>query len=300
MATGAALTQAQVDAAIAFNNQRHAASWITLAAVALKYPSTRIPSVDEVFVRLVADFQEAALGSGTGDGKIGPKTEAYIGIIHPKALHAVAHARSIQAAGGILFDSWGNDLRDNDNDAEVDGRSEQGKQDGYHYGGTYRTFAVFAGSYPDQGWGHNRTVTVPTSQIVVGSFKYRVCADIVSLAYHKAAVMPTTRSTAVLLQKFRDLGYVWRKSDGYPPSYLPGDFICTLGHGGGHSGIVVEATSTQNVPKVIELPGPSTMVDEGTYNPAQTNDVRLGLWTKRFLTDGTVNYLGRLLCSKLR
>jgi len=298
MAKGSALTQAQIDAAIAYNNQRHAASWITLAAIVLKV--TGIPSVNATFVRLVADFQEAMIGAGNGDGKIGPKTEAYLGIVHPKALAAVARARSIQSAGGILFDSWGNDLRDNDGDAEVDGRSEQGKADGSHYSGVYRSFGVFAGTYPNQGWGNNRSITVATSKIVTGTFQYRVCADVVSRAYHEAAVMPTSRSTAVILQKFRDLGYVWRKSEGYPPSYLPGDFVCTLGHGGGHSGIVVEATAIGNVPKVIELPGPSTMVDEGTYNPAQTNDVRIGPWTKRHLTDPTVNYLGRLLYSKLR
>jgi len=297
MAKGAELTDKQVEAAIAYNNGRHAATWITLAAIALKFPG--IPSVNELFVRLVADWQEKFVGAGQGDGKIGPKTEAYLGIVHPKALHAVARALAIKNAGGILFDSWGNDLRDNDGDAEVDGRSEQGKADGSHYGGSYTSFGVFKGTYPNQGWGNNQTVTVRTSKIVSGTFQYRVCADVVSRAYNEAAVMPTTRSTATILQKFREVGYVWRRSEGYPPTYLPGDFICTLGHGGGHSGIVVEATSTAHTPKVMELPGPSTMVDEGTYDPAQTNDVRVGLWTKRGITDPKVNYLGRLLYSKL-
>ena len=120
--------------------------------------------------------------------------------------------------------------------------------------------------------------------------------------------MPVTRSTATILQSFREKGYVWRRSEDYPTEYLPGDFICTLGHGGGHSGIVVTRAPTKKVekgvesftvPKVVELPGPSTQVDLMTYDPASTNDVRLGPWTKAGLPDLKLHYLGRLLLSKL-
>lgn len=54
--------------------------------------------------------------------------------------------------------------------------------------------------------------------------------------------------SALILESMRSKGYVWRKSEGYPKEFLPGDFICTLGHGGGHSGIVVERGSTRFVP----------------------------------------------------
>jgi hypothetical protein len=133
----------------------------------------------------------------------------------------------------------------------------------------------------------------------MGSFRYMVCADVVSKAYSQAGVMGPARSTAIILDTFRNRGYVWRKSEGYPPRFVPGDFICTLGHGGGHSGIVVEAGPTSAAPKVIELPGPSTQVDLGIYNPTSTNDVRLGTWTKAGLPNDGLHYLGRLLMSKL-
>jgi len=309
MAEGAALTPAQIDAAIAFNNGRHAASWITLAAMVLKYPANLIPAVDARFVELVADFQEKAIGPGAGNGKIDPRTEAHLGIVHPRALDAVARARAIMRRGGILFDSWGNDLRDNDMDWDADGPSEQGFADGDHSGRRgrsriYPRFNVVRGTYGKLGWRRNRSVTVTTTdevQEIEGPFEYLVCADVVSRAYQQAGVMQkTTQSTEVLIYRFSKVGYVWRRTERYPSSFLPGDLVATLSSHIGHSGIVVEATSTESVPTVFELPGPSTMVDEGKYDPTETNDVRIGPWSKRhLLANAQVNYLGRILHSKL-
>jgi len=296
MAKGSALSASQVKSAIDYNKARLST---LLPAVRTAMGLFSIGGMDEAFVRAVADWQEAHIGHGEGDGKVGPKTEAYLCIPHPKALLAVAKARAILSKGGILFDDWGSDLRDNNNDGHVDDAKERQASDGAHFGRTYSSFRVVAGTYSGLGWKYNRSLTVPASQTVLGSFQYMVCADVVSKAYAEAGVMKAVRSTALILQAFRSKGYVWRRSTGYPAKYVPGDFICTLGHGGGHSGIVVDYAPTSTVPKVIELPGPSTQVDLGTYNPASKNDVRQGNWTKSGVTDPTVNYLGRLLVSKL-
>ncbi len=297
MARGSQLTKQQVHDAIAYNRTHHAVTLSVLRAALGMVPGG---SVDEAFVRAVADWQEDNIGAGAGDGKIGPQTEAYLNIQHPKATAAVARALEIQKAGKILFDSWGNDVRDNNNDGVVDDSNEK-SGDGAHFFGTYPSFAVVAGTYTGLGWGRNKTLSVPRSMTMQGPFQYRVCADVVSRAYNEARVTPAVRVTATILQSFREKGYVWRRSEGYPTEYLPGDFICTLDKGVGHSGIVVTRAATTTVPSVVELPGPSTQVDLGTYDPASTNDVRLGPWTKAAqVPDLKFHYLGRLLLSKLR
>jgi hypothetical protein len=295
MARGSALSAQQVRDAIAFDRSRTAPP-LAVLRTAFGMPSSG--AADEAFVRAVADWQEDHIGAGEGDGRVGPKTEAHLNIQHPKAAKAVEKAKAIQKAGNILFDSWGNDVRDNDDDGEVDEKNEQ-TDDGVHFNQTFQSFGVITGTYTGLGWGHNKSLTVPKTVTVKGPFVYRVCADVVSRAYHEAGVMKAQRSTAMILQVFRENGFVWQKSEGYPSQFLPGDFVCTLGPHGGHSGIVVTGGPTDKVPTVIELPGPSTQVDLGTYDPTSTNDVRLGPWTKAGLTDLKVHFLGRLLLSKM-
>lgn len=218
--------------------------------------------------------------------------------VAPRVLSAVDNARSTLSTGNILFDSWGNDLRDNDNDGvvdEEDERMEDGEwiEDGSHYAGTYPSFGVVAGTYTGLGWNYDQSLTVPSSATISGSFSYRVCADVVSQAYADAGLMSHMRSTRRILNEFRDRGTVWRESEGFPAEYLPGDFVCTLGRHGGHSGIVVSRSATGSAPTVIELPGPSTQVDAGTYDPASTNDVREGPWSKFGVVSAESQYIGR-------
>lgn len=73
------------------------------------------------------------------DGKVGPKTEACFNILHPRARVADA-AVAIHKAGLILFDSWGNDARDNDLDGDTDGSPEKEGTDGSHFAGFYPKF----------------------------------------------------------------------------------------------------------------------------------------------------------------
>ena len=187
MTRGSALSAQQLQSAIAYNRNHRTVRDSTLRA-ALGIPPDASLDDEAGFARFVADWQEDHIGVGQGDGKLGPKTEAYLGITHPKAVMAAANARSIQLAGNILFDSWGNDVRDNDNDGIVDGASEQ-TSDGAHFNRVYTQFRVVAGTYNRLGWNHDRTVVVSTTRTVAGSFRYCVCADVVSQAYASAAVM---------------------------------------------------------------------------------------------------------------
>jgi hypothetical protein len=300
MARGVALTAHQVHAAITHNLSHQTTYATALATLQERLGLARGSPINETFVRAVADWQEDHIRAGAGDGKIDPKTEAYLNIQHPKATAAAARALAIQRAGGILFDSWGKDVRDNNNDGVADDRREQA-EDGEHYAGTYPSFSVVAGTYTGLGWGRNKALVVPRSVTVSGPFMYRVCAAVVSRAYHEAGVMPETNRVANILEQFRPKGYVWKWSEGYPSEFLPGDLICTLAGGAGHAGIVVTRapTTSSPVPTVVELPGPSTQVDLGTYDPVSRNDVRLGTWTKAGV-DQHHQYLGRLLLSKLR
>lgn len=211
---------------------------------------------------------------------------------------AVRHAQAHRSVGNILFDSWGNDVRDNDNDGRVDsGSRETGTYDGQHYSGNYTNFGVVAGTYvrgwaDDQGVVHGRVI-VPTTRTITGSFKYRVCADIVSQAYADAGLMNHMRSTGEIISRFRRIGTVWHNRSTFPSEYLPGDFVGTYAAGhGGHSGIVTTRSSTSSAPTVIELPGPSTQADAGTYDPASTNDVKEQTWSKHGVGD-QYQYLGR-------
>jgi hypothetical protein len=303
MALGRDLLQHQVLEALDYNRRHHPPGFVATlrASLGLANPGT----IDETFVRTVADWQEANLGALQGSGKVEPRTEAHLNIVHARAIVAVTQAQALQVQGSILFDSWGNDLRDNNIDGVVDGPGEV-SEDGAHYGGLYSEFRVVAGTYAG-GWREMPgSVVVRNSRAVRGSFRYRVCADIVSQAYHQAGIMPHLRRTHEILDQFRHKGYLWRRSDSYPTKYLPGDFISTWKAGdGGHSGIVMREAPTRGgseIPIVVQLPGPSTQVSDGTYDPASTNDVTFGPWS-RWRIEGVPRqhqYLGRILHSRIR
>jgi len=305
MVMGAAMTAVQVRQAIDYNRHRFHRSFApVLLGKFGPHPST---TFDDPFVRSVADWQELNLGLNMGTGKVDPLTEATLGILLPQATRAVDAARQMLAAGNVLFDSWGNDLRDNNSDGSLDGAdpSERSAEDGSHYGRTYSEFKTVAGSYVG-GWDFaRRTVQVASSQTIRGNFKYMVCADLISNAYHAAGVMAHTRSAGQILDNFRRIGYVWQRDQRYPSKYLPGDFICTYAPGhGGHAAIVVQDENTGGgsvAPMIIDLPGPSSQISDGTYNPAATNDIQLHRWPSFRISQLPVNcqYLGRLLHSKL-
>jgi hypothetical protein len=226
---------------------------------------------------------------------------------------AIAVAQQAKALVGrpLLFDYWGGDFRDNNMDpsglVDQDDPREMQTQDGQHFGQRYQSFRVKPGTYPG-GWGFKpgtvevreaKTIHAPPGQ----SFQYIVCADLTVMAYRAAGLnLPKVRSTGQIINWFLASHCLYRRDELYPSTYLPGDFIATFeaAHGG-HSAIVVEAAPIRNgkgelvQPKVIEMPGPSTQVSDGTYNPASPSDVREGPWSDfRLTSPDAYQYLGRL------
>jgi hypothetical protein len=305
MALGKNLSSRQVLEAIAYNKARFRGDH--LKTVRKKLGLAESGGIDEDFVRTAADWQEANLGAGQGDGKVGPATEGALNILLPAAQKAVDAIVEMLKKGGVLFDSWGNDLRDNNSNGKLDWEDpqEKGAQDGEHLGGVYKSFRVRAGTY-EGGWSFARkTVTVSADKEITGTFRYLVCADVISRAYEAAGVMKHVRATGAILEAFRSQGIVWTRSVSYPTKYLPGDFISTYAAGHGHSAIVVEESDTNggsSAPMVIDLPGPSTQISDGTYDPTSTNDIQKHRWSQ-FRIDEVAQenqFLGRLLGSKFR
>lgn len=306
MVYGPQMSASQVQRAVRFNERRLDAS--LLLEVRDRMRMSANGSIDEAFVRAVATWQETFLGAGQGDGMVGHATEAHLAIELPEARRAVEAAERMFASGNVLFDSWGNDMRDNDSDGLVDEPDEH-TVDGAHAARRFGGFGVRRGRYRG-GWNYpalgypRRTVEVARDQQIRANVRYAVCADVVSDAYRAAGVMEHLDSTGAILREFRRRGYVWRRSDGYPPTYLPGDFICTWAPGGGHSGIVVETGPTDGgatEPVVVELPGPSSQVSDQTYDPTSTSDIVRHRWSRfRLFTRHESQYLGRLLHSRRR
>jgi hypothetical protein len=87
--------------------------------------------------------------------------------------------------------------------------------------------------------------------------------------------------------------------------FIPSYGMALLDELGGHSGIIMRAAPTRGgreVPVVVQLPGPSTQVSDGTYDPAATNDVTVGPWSRWRIENVPQQhqYLGRLLHSRFR
>jgi hypothetical protein len=306
MVFGPALTDAQVERAIHYNERRFDGAFLETVRSRLGLPGAG--AIDEELVRHVATWQETSVGSGLGDGMIGPQTEAHLNILLPEASRAADAAERIRVQGNVLFDSWGNDLRDNDLDGLVD-EADESTPDGSHFGRTYGGFNVRRGAwvggwnYPQYGY-PRRTLSVSVERDLRGTFRYAVCADVASEAYREAGVMEHHGSTREILDEFRRLGYVWRRSEGYPTEYLPGDFMCTWAVGGGHSAVIVEAGPTAGgarAPTVVELPGPSSQISDRTYDPASTCDIVRHEWSgfRLLAVDMEHQYLGRLLHTAL-
>lgn len=303
MAVGRDLNSKKVAEAITFNRQRFKSDFIRIIQGQMSVPANG--NCDEVFVKSVADWQESKLAAGAGDGKVGHVTESMLNILLPEAQKAADAAKALARVGNILFDSWGNDARDNNGNGTTDDATEQGLEDGSHFHGTFPSFWVRTGHW-DLGYSPRPTtrITIAANQEFRGPFSYRVCADMVSEAYHRAGVMRHVRRVHEIVDNIEKLGRLWHRStDRYPSRYLPGDLIAVLEsrRGGGHCGMVVEASDTNagdNGPKVFELPGPSWESSDGVYDPRSTNDAKIRIWARHTFNSHNQQFLGRLLHTK--
>ncbi len=86
MTLGRVLTNRQVHDAITYNQAAFRGAYVRTVRAQLGLPEDG--AIDEAFVRVVADWQEANLGAGQGDGRIGPNTEGALNILLPAAQRA--------------------------------------------------------------------------------------------------------------------------------------------------------------------------------------------------------------------
>lgn len=182
------------------------------------------------------------------------------------ALKAVDHAEKMltQNSPAIWFDSWGNDLRDNDLNGKIDVGKERGLNDGSHYNKSYK-----AKICKDPG---QTTDTCPAKDQSNIDVSYKVCIDIPIEAYRAAGVsIPTSRWIPTFfgeLSKKPDWT-VWKKP-ARPAKLLAGDIVAAANAKHQHAGIMVSGLLFDNV---INLPGPTASRKFGYFKPSGTNDL---------------------------
>jgi hypothetical protein len=182
-------------------------------------------------------------------------------------------------AQNIWFDSWGNDLRDNDNDGVVDGPAEQGIDDGKHYGGGPHRARICRSS--------DRLVSeCDPGELEEVRVLYKVCIDVPLESYRAAGIrVPAGEgarwipSMTKWLEKHPEQWELWR-APRMPSSLLPGDWVSVEGAEHQHSGIVGTGYGGL-LGSVINLPGPTSRRRVHFYHPNDLHDVMeipMGLW----------------------
>lgn len=184
------------------------------------------------------------------------------------ALDALAHAEAMKAQTdpAIWFDSWNNDLRDNNLDRRIDDPLELKLKgsDGLHYKKTYTAQVAPIGllsidDAPD--W------ALQTINVV-----YKVCIDIPIESYHAARVKVS--SQRIITNFFRELKHIpgWRVWDGgaKPEKLLDGDVVAANNPVHQHAGIVKAGTVYDSV---INLPGPTSARKYHVFTPSGRNDM---------------------------
>jgi len=187
-----------------------------------------------------------------------------------RALAAVSYAKSLTQEN-IWFDSWGNDLRDNDLDGVVDNRGERGP-DGSHYHNGSRPYRARICTDPDE---HVNECEASEQRDV--NVYYKVCIDIPLESYRSAGIaVPNNRWIPSLTRWFenRQRSGQWQgwRAPNFPSTLLPGDYISVEGKEHQHSGIV--GTGYMGLlGSVIHLPGPTAMRRYHLYAPSDLHDV---------------------------
>lgn len=182
------------------------------------------------------------------------------------AQRAVEHAERMLSTEGIWFDSWGNDLRDNNLDGVVDDRGEQGFADGVHYGRSYWADVCYV-PYLEV----NQCPGLLRRRVQV---QYKVCIDVPLESYRAAGLpVPHIRRIPGLAAWFRRQRewQTWRAPN-LPDPLLPGDFVAVMNREHQHSGIVQDVAFGL-LSNVINLPGPSVMRRFYLYDPNAFNDI---------------------------
>jgi hypothetical protein len=183
---------------------------------------------------------------------------------HPKATAALANAKRFlaQTEPSIWFDSWGNDLRDNNLDGTIDDPGEKGP-DGSHHSGTYAAKVAPLG--------RQTVADVPAKALRTIRVSYRVCIDIPIEAYRMAGVpISNSRWIPTFFTALRAMpGWQVWLNGARPPSLLDGDIVSANNAAHQHAGIV----ETGIFDSVINLPGPTSARRYGVYAPSGLNDM---------------------------
>jgi len=183
----------------------------------------------------------------------------------PKALAALAHARKLKAQTdpAIWFDSWGNDLRDNNLDGKIDDPGER-SADGAHHGKLYKAKIA-----PDP----SQTIDkIDASKLMTIDVSYKVCIDIPLESYKAAGVpVPNSRWIPTVFAQLKAIpGWrVWMHGE-RPDSLLDGDIVAAANPNHQHAGIVETGTVYNSV---INIPGPTAVQKYGRYLPSGKNDM---------------------------
>ena len=183
-----------------------------------------------------------------------------------KALKAIEHARKLkdQEEPAIWFDSWGNDLRDNNLNGKIDDKSEQGIADGTHYKKVFDAKICKDSS--------DTTDSCPASDQSMIKVQYKVCIDVPIESYKAAgANVSTSRWIPTFFGelKTKPNWTVW-KAPAKPAQLLDGDIVAAANAAHQHAGIV----DTGIINSVINLPGPTSARKFLLFHPSGTNDMK--------------------------
>lgn len=211
---------------------------------------------------------------------------------HPRAMAALANMEGYRTNENILFDFWGGDCRDNNKNGVTDSDRRENVGDGSHFGRSFPGFSVHRGVVCAGGFGgtHTNAVDFTTSTAV----KYRVCADLVSKAFHDAGTgMPISRTVAGIINHITSSRHFqfWEVAN-FRGSLLPGDIFCSFDGHHGHIAIVTSAGTLTGAINVIHLPGQSQLILQGVYDPTVLNDVRREPWPSFRARYGVGRYIG--------
>jgi hypothetical protein len=181
------------------------------------------------------------------------------------ALRAITHAKNMhdQQDPAIWFDSWGNDLRDNNLNGVIDEKAEQGIPDGAHYG---RIFDAKVCTDPS-----DTVDRCPPADQGTIKVQYKVCIDIPIESYKAAgANVSTSRWIPTFFGELskKPNWTVWKKP-AEPSELLAGDIVAADNAAHQHAGIV-DAGFIDNV---INLPGPTSSRKYHLFNPGGKNDM---------------------------
>ncbi|MBZ0117789.1 MAG: hypothetical protein K8H88_12375 [Sandaracinaceae bacterium] len=227
-------------------------------------------ALDGDFAQALANWQEQhpnSVASRRFDGLLRPRTEAHLGIRLSEMENLARRAESYWRAGGVFYDSWGNDGRDNDSDGAVDEADEQ-TSDGAHWGRVYQGF----------GTGDGGRVVAPTN----AQYQYQFCSDLVSNAVRDEGIVRGGFARAYQFGggALDAVAYKFVRSSDYPERYMRGDIIGyndrpeSQGGHGGHVGIVIQDDATGGgsiAPLVINLPGPSHLTSPAAASYYRAN-----------------------------